>query len=624
MTPTPQEQATFLGNGHGMVYITGPSGTFPTPFTSEGSFPQTGFPNGLAGKYAALSAGKYAKRSAFGTKATWRLEITAAAADNLTVLKVGGVAQILGPVAMTAGNVEASATAIKNAINAGTPTPGWLASSKLGVVYVEFENTGTAANGLAIDVTFSGATTYDASAETGGGTDGNAYSARIFLDTSDSASDSVMGPGAVEITAAIAAMPNTPLLTAVTNGTGVAVASRTESYADIKVSGGTLNTFTYLDGQEGDVVVLRGNTVVGVPATITNAGNIVTATGSNVVLTDDEDSIMLTLVGTSWLQTGYMPLTLADMRDNSGNIPAYPGVTQDTIPAAGNWTIAPGAPVAAPVNSNKNYVEFTGANQVLAGPVNIVLTRGLPGQDLKDGDFGAIFFSQTATTAGVNVITINDTDGIVTQVIDDDIAAAGNYAVMWAYDGTRFMASVVPNVTATGWIKTAMIGALQVTDAKIADLDGSKVQAGTLPFSSVTPAFQALVLGGQVYTATLTIATADVLTLTATPIEIIPNPGPGFKVKVLQASCKVVFNAAAYVVGDLYIQTFGATQPQWNCPTVLQASVTREELFIDQPAMGAADTQIIANAAVQVTAAANPTVGDSDIIVTCVYMILPD
>lgn len=623
MTPTPQEQATFLGNGHGMVYITGPSGTFPTPFTSEGSFPQTGFPNGLAGKSAALSAGKYAKRSAFGTKATWRLEITAAAADNLTVLKVGGVSQILGPVAMTAGNVEASASSIAAAINAGTPTPGWLATSRLGVVYAEFENTGTSANGLAINVTFSGATTYDASAETGGGTDGNAYAVRIFLDTADSASPSVMGPGAIEITQAIAAMPNTPLLTATLGGTNTIVAQRTESYADIKVSGGTMNTFQYLDVQDGDVVVLRGNTAAGLPLTVTNAGNVVTVTGNDVVLTDDEDSILLTYINGSWLETGYRSLGLSDMRSLSGNIPAYPGVTQATIPAAGNYIIAPGG-TGGGYNSNKCYVEFTGANQVLAGPVNIVLTRGLPAQDLKDGDFGAIFFSQTATTGGVNVITINDTDGIVTQVIDDDIAATGNYAVMWAFDGTRFMASVIPNVTATGWIKTAMIGALQVTDAKIADVDGAKVQTGTLPFSAADPAFQALVLGGQLYTATLTIATADVLTLTATPIEIIPNPGPGFKVKVLQASCKVVYNTAAYVVGNLYIKTFGATQPQWNCPTILQATLTREELFINQPAMGAADTQIIANAAVQVTAAANPTVGDSDIIVTCVYMILPD
>jgi hypothetical protein len=40
--------------------------------------------------------------------------------------------------------------------------------------------------------------------------------------------------------------------------------------------------------------------------------------------------------------------------------------------------------------------------------------------------------------------------------------------------------------------------------------------------------------------------------------------------------------------------------------------------------MGAADTQIISNAAVNVTAPAAPTIGDSDIIIKATYVIEPE
>jgi hypothetical protein len=87
--PTPLQQATNLGNGHGMIYFTGPSGTFPAT-ASEGQYPQSGLPNGLIGKNAAINVGHNAKNAAYDTPATWTLEMTNAAADNLTVFKIGG------------------------------------------------------------------------------------------------------------------------------------------------------------------------------------------------------------------------------------------------------------------------------------------------------------------------------------------------------------------------------------------------------------------------------------------------------------------------------------------------------------------------------------------------------
>jgi hypothetical protein len=611
-----------------MIYFTGPSGTFPAT-ASEGQYPQSGLPNGLIGKNAAINVGHNAKNAAYDTPATWTLEMTNAAADNLTVFKIGGVSQISGPVAMVAGNLEASAALIAAAINATATALEWTCYAVNGVVYGSCVTKGITGNGLALTITFSGASTADITPVTGGGTDKGAYRTRVWLDTADSASATVKGAGAVDITAALAAMPNTPVEVVVA-GLNQITLNRKESYADVMVSGLSLETITYNDAQEGDVIVLRGNTLAGVPTTVTNAGNIVTSTGVSVVLTDDEDSMVLTYLADfaapgsyRWVETGFHPLTLAEIRDLGAFAPAYPGVDQVAIPAAGNYIIAPGG-TGGGYDTNQAFVEFRGANVVLAGPVNIVLTHGLVGQDLIDGDSGIIYFMQTATAAGANFITITDTDGLVNQVIDNEMAATGKYAVVWSFDGTRFMASVIPNITSPGWIKTAMIGALQVTDAEIADLDGTKIQAGTIPFTAADAALQALIVGGNVYTVYLAISNAGVLTINATPIELVPTPGPGFRVRILQAACRVLYNTAAYVVGNLYLQTAGATQPQWSNNTVLQATVAREELFINQPAMGAADTQIISNAAVNVTAPAAPTIGDSDIIIKATYVIEPE
>lgn len=626
--PTPLQHSTNLGNGSGMIYFTGPSGTFPTA-ASEGQFPQSGIPNGRLGKLSAINVGRNAKKAAYGTPATWTLEMTNAAADNLTVFTIGGVPQIPGPVAMVAGDLNASAKAIEQAVNATATALEWACYTANGIVYGVCVTPGVTGNALAITTTFSGASTANVSTETGGGTDTNAYATRIWLDLDINASPTVMGPGAVDITAALASMANTPVETVVAAG-GTIVVDRTESYADVSVSGATLNTIAYNDVQEGDVIILRGNTSAGIPTTVGLSGNIVTASGSDVVLTDEQDSIALTYRADPaspgsylWYETGFHPLTLAEIRTLGAWAPAYPGVDQVSIPAAGNYIIAPGG-TGGGYDTNQAFVEFRGANVVLAGPVNIVLTHGLANQDLIDGDTGIIYFMQTATAAGANFITITDTDGLVNQVIDNEMAATGKYAVLWSFDGTRFMASVIPNVTAPGWIKTAMIGALQVTDAEIADLDGTKIQAGTIPFTAADAALQALIVGGQVYTVYLAISNADVLTINATPIELIPTPGPGFRVRVLQASCRVLYNTAAYVVGNLYIRATGATQPQWSNNTVLQATVAREELFINQPAMGAADTQIISNVAIQVTAPAAPTIGDSDIIIKATYVIEPE
>jgi hypothetical protein len=108
-------------------------------------------------------------------------------------------------------------------------------------------------------------------------------------------------------------------------------------------------------------------------------------------------------------------------------------------------------------------------------------------------------------------------------------------------------------------------------------------------------------------------------------LDIIPSPGPGFKVIPFDYSVKLIFNSAAYNAGDdVALKHTGATQPVISSTTILQATLTREEKMSVAPTIGAGDTQILPNAAVQVWSSANPTLGDSDIIVTVAYKIVTD
>jgi len=125
-------------------------------------------------------------------------------------------------------------------------------------------------------------------------------------------------------------------------------------------------------------------------------------------------------------------------------------------------------------------------------------------------------------------------------------------------------------------------------------------------------------------TAKLTIASADVLTLNTTPIEIVAAPGAGYAIEVISAFVSIDFNSAAYTTStEIQLFSTGATESQ-NKGTVLNATVTAiRPLNPNTAILGATDTILIDNAALTVkSAAANPTTGDSDITVYVTYRII--
>jgi hypothetical protein len=124
-------------------------------------------------------------------------------------------------------------------------------------------------------------------------------------------------------------------------------------------------------------------------------------------------------------------------------------------------------------------------------------------------------------------------------------------------------------------------------------------------------------------TAKLTIATADVLTLNTTPIEIVAAPGAGYAIEVISASMKMVYNSATYATNtSLELLTAGATNSQAS--TVIKNSASTIRRFADATTLASATaTQLVDNAALNVTVASgDPTAGDSDITVYVTYRII--
>ena len=122
----------------------------------------------------------------------------------------------------------------------------------------------------------------------------------------------------------------------------------------------------------------------------------------------------------------------------------------------------------------------------------------------------------------------------------------------------------------------------------------------------------------------LTIASADVLTLFSNPLEIVPAPGAGFAIDVTSASATVFYTGTAYATStSIEIVTAGATVEQRVGTGLLAATVVTTKKLVGVAANGATDTQIIENAAVNVSVSgANPTGGTAVVKVYVNYHII--
>lgn len=124
--------------------------------------------------------------------------------------------------------------------------------------------------------------------------------------------------------------------------------------------------------------------------------------------------------------------------------------------------------------------------------------------------------------------------------------------------------------------------------------------------------------------ASLSIASADVLTLNSIPVELVAAPGAGYAIEVISASTKLVYVSAAYATNtNLQLLTSGATNAQFDDGKVLTATVSTHWKFEALQPTSATDTQLIENAALNVSVATgDPITGDSDIEVFVLYRLI--
>jgi len=126
-------------------------------------------------------------------------------------------------------------------------------------------------------------------------------------------------------------------------------------------------------------------------------------------------------------------------------------------------------------------------------------------------------------------------------------------------------------------------------------------------------------LGGSV---SLTIASADVLTLNTTPITLV-GAVSGYAIEVVSASVKVDFNTTPYATNVSLGIGQSASEPQVELQC-LDASVSTIRRLPSNAATSSTDTQIIGNSDLIVsTRAGDPTAGDSDITIHVNYRLIP-
>lgn len=137
--------------------------------------------------------------------------------------------------------------------------------------------------------------------------------------------------------------------------------------------------------------------------------------------------------------------------------------------------------------------------------------------------------------------------------------------------------------------------------------------------------------GGIIFSASLSITSAQILQLNTTPLEIVAAPGADKVIELIAWSSSLIFNTSKYFVNtDLFIITDTADLPQGmmvlNSESILKSTASRilkgglglTGLFTSET-----DTQLIADKSLQVTVdSGNPTTGDSDIVVFVAYRII--
>jgi len=148
-------------------------------------------------------------------------------------------------------------------------------------------------------------------------------------------------------------------------------------------------------------------------------------------------------------------------------------------------------------------------------------------------------------------------------------------------------------------------------------------QASRMPIEEIVAAGQSINANLGVLRASLTIASADVLTLNTTPVPFGLTVPTGYYVFVDYANIRATYNSAAYATNTtIELWAVGATRAQKQQNLLSFTSDTNG--LIATLAGQVNSLQYVDGADIEVTVlTGDPTAGDSDITIDIVYSLIP-
>lgn len=182
------------------------------------------------------------------------------------------------------------------------------------------------------------------------------------------------------------------------------------------------------------------------------------------------------------------------------------------------------------------------------------------------------------------------------------VGNGSNVAASVAMSGDATISNTGALTIANNAITAAKINANAVTTAKILDQNVTLAKLET----AVQNQLNALALQNQA-TTLAPVSAASTLTLQSSPIDIVPAVS-GQTYQAVGGIVNLTYNTTPYATDTtILVKTAGASTAQLKC-NVLGVSANTIAQFTEVDAAGA--TQLVSNAALQLTAAADPTAGD--------------